>query len=177
MRKAGPAYLPGLIALFIGIAGWGICLQPAGSYASEMRGIVESVVPKVQSIQILDSATGQSAVIAMSKDVVYVNAKSLQDIQVNDIVIVELQAGQVATKLTRAVVPIGPEQVLGVDELASLLKGSSPVVLVDSRPKVAFDEGHIPKAISVYVEELPRQWNKLPSDKNTMVVFYCSGST
>jgi hypothetical protein len=154
-----------------------LALWPACASALELRGVVESVVPRVQSLQVLDSATGQSAVVSLSKDVEFVNAKSLQDFQVNDIVIVEMQPGQPATRLVRAVVPIGPEQTLGVEDVTSLLNSGKPYLLVDSRPPMAFDEGHIPTAVSIYVDELPKHWDKLPVDKNQLVVFYCTGST
>ena len=145
--------------------------------ALELRGVVESVAPKVQSLQIIDSNSGQSIVVALSKDVVFVNARSLLDIQVNDIVIVEMQPGQRATRLVRDVVAVGPEKMIGVDELAALLRGTVPYSLVDARPKFSFDEGHIPTAISIYVEDLSTHRQRLPADKDQLIVFYCPGST
>jgi rhodanese-like protein len=152
-------------------------LWPQLSPGAEVRGIVESIASSVRAIQVLDPVTGQSTVVTVTADTVLVNAASLRDFAVNDIVVVEMEPNGRATRLTRAVVPIGPERILGVEDVAALLKGSVPYTLVDARPKAAFDEGHIPTAIPVYVDDLQKQWDKLPADKDRLLVFYCTGST
>ncbi len=50
------------------------------------------------------------------------------------------------------------------------------VMLIDSRPKKAkFDKGYIPTAVSIPDSQFAKMTNKLPKDKNTLLVFYCQG--
>jgi rhodanese-related sulfurtransferase/DNA-binding transcriptional ArsR family regulator len=58
-------------------------------------------------------------------------------------------------------------------ELEALV-GSSDVVLIDVRPSVEYDAGHIAGAISVPVEKLAEQLPVLPRDKK--IVAYCRGA-
>ncbi|MGC8872392.1 MAG: rhodanese-like domain-containing protein [Caldimicrobium sp.] len=48
-------------------------------------------------------------------------------------------------------------------------------LIVDVRPKAKYDEGHIPGAINIYMAEMDKHMNKLPKDKNALIVFYCEG--
>jgi rhodanese-related sulfurtransferase len=54
---------------------------------------------------------------------------------------------------------------------AGLARGD--VVLLDVRPRVEFDAGHLPGAQSVPLDELPHQLAELPSD--VLLVAYCRG--
>lgn len=47
------------------------------------------------------------------------------------------------------------------------------VVLLDVRPTVEYQAGHLPKAVSIPLDELERRLNELPQDKT--VVAYCRG--
>lgn len=52
------------------------------------------------------------------------------------------------------------------------------VLIVDSRPKKAkFDKGYIPTAISLPDSQFAKMTDKLPKDKNTLLIFYCQGPT
>jgi len=57
-------------------------------------------------------------------------------------------------------------------DLESIL-ASGDVVLIDVRPAIEFESGHIAGALSVPVEELPRRLVTLPRDKK--IVAYCRG--
>jgi rhodanese-related sulfurtransferase/DNA-binding transcriptional ArsR family regulator len=57
-------------------------------------------------------------------------------------------------------------------ELRSRLRAGE-VVLLDVRPQVEYQAGHLPEAISMPIDELERRLTELPSDK--MVVAYCRG--
>jgi rhodanese-related sulfurtransferase len=59
------------------------------------------------------------------------------------------------------------------DEMARLLE-SDNVVLIDVRPAVEFNHGHLPGALPFPVEELPRRLAELPRDKR--IIAYCRGS-
>ena len=69
------------------------------------------------------------------------------------------------------------DQLMGVEELEKLVamgpeKGK--YTLVDSRPPIKYNAGHIPTAISIPFPKM-KKTDKLPKDKNQMVIFYCEG--
>ena len=50
------------------------------------------------------------------------------------------------------------------------------VMIVDSRPAARqYDPGHIPGAINIPDTQFDKQVDRLPADKNTLLVFYCGG--
>jgi rhodanese-related sulfurtransferase len=50
------------------------------------------------------------------------------------------------------------------------------VALIDARPKRAkYDKGHIPMAISIPDSQFAKMTDKLPKDKNSLLIFYCGG--
>jgi hypothetical protein len=65
-----------------------------------------------------------------------------------------------------------------VDELYKLLQDHAPLTLVDARPELRYNQGHLPGAISIPVPKLKEQKEKvLPADKDKLLVFYCGGYT
>lgn len=76
---------------------------------------------------------------------------------------------------------VAPEKLVSVEELVKLVamgaeKGG--YVLVDSRPKPRFNEGHIPHAVSLDNAKFDDQKEKvLPKDKDILLIFYCGGVT
>ncbi len=50
-------------------------------------------------------------------------------------------------------------------------------LIVDSRPAVRFYEGAIPGAINIFDADFDKHIDKLPKDKNRMIIFYCAGPT
>jgi len=46
-------------------------------------------------------------------------------------------------------------------------------LLLDARPRLEYDSGHIPTAISIPIDELPNRLDELPTDK--LIVTYCRG--
>jgi hypothetical protein len=52
------------------------------------------------------------------------------------------------------------------------------VMIIDARPKRAkYDKGHIPGAISIPDSKFDKLTDKLPKDKNALLIFYCGGAT
>lgn len=50
------------------------------------------------------------------------------------------------------------------------------VMLIDSRPyKPKYIEGHIPMAVSIPDTHFAKMTDRLPADKNTLLIFYCGG--
>ena len=76
---------------------------------------------------------------------------------------------------------VAPEKLVPVEELVKLVamgaeKGG--YVIVDSRPKPRFNEGHIPHAVSLDNAKFDDQKEKvLPKDKDILLIFYCGGVT
>jgi 3-mercaptopyruvate sulfurtransferase SseA len=52
------------------------------------------------------------------------------------------------------------------------------VMIIDARPyKPNYIKGHIPTAVSIPDSQFERLTDKLPPDKSSLLVFYCSGPT
>ena len=75
-------------------------------------------------------------------------------------------------QLRRQQTPEGLEGEMSRVDLESAL-ASGDIVLIDVRPAIEFRAGHIPGALSVPVEELPKHLDTFPKDKK--VVAYCRG--
>jgi hypothetical protein len=53
---------------------------------------------------------------------------------------------------------------------------SQEVMLIDSRPKRSkYDKGHIPMAVSIPDSQFEKMVDKLPKDKDTLLISYCEG--
>ena len=51
-------------------------------------------------------------------------------------------------------------------------------MIIDSRPyQPKYVNGHIPAAISIPDSQFDKMTDKLPQDKNTLLIFYCEGPT
>ena len=50
------------------------------------------------------------------------------------------------------------------------------VMVIDARPKRAkYDKGHIPMAVSIPDSKFDKMTDKLPQDKDALLIFYCGG--
>ena len=63
-------------------------------------------------------------------------------------------------------------QKISADSLQERMKGGE-VVLLDVRPEVEFQAGHLPAAVSIPLDELELRLGELPKDK--LIVAYCRG--
>ncbi|HTF99836.1 MAG TPA: rhodanese-like domain-containing protein [Nitrospirota bacterium] len=68
------------------------------------------------------------------------------------------------------------EKIVTVETVAEHIK-KGDAVIIDSRPKGRFNEGHIVNAINIYDAEFDKNLDKLPKDKNKLLIFYCAGVT
>jgi rhodanese-related sulfurtransferase len=62
-----------------------------------------------------------------------------------------------------------------LQDVKGIVAGKKKGVIVDSRAAGQFRSGHIPRAISIPIDE--KMDGRLPRDKNAFVVFYCGGET
>ncbi|HYM14290.1 MAG TPA: ArsR family transcriptional regulator [Dehalococcoidia bacterium] len=65
----------------------------------------------------------------------------------------------------------GTEQVSRGDLLAQIDQGK--IMLIDVRPRIEFESGHLPGAVSIPADELPARLGTLP--KRLRIVAYCRG--
>ncbi len=50
------------------------------------------------------------------------------------------------------------------------------VMIIDARPKRAkYDKGHIPMAVSIPDSQFAKMTDRLPKDKNALLIYYCGG--
>lgn len=88
----------------------------------------------------------------------------------------------IAASIEKDVVKL-PEGITEVKtaELAKRLADGSKMVLIDSRPAVKYDEGHIPGAISIPLAKLVAAGDDgaklLAPYQDRQLIFYCGGST
>lgn len=73
-----------------------------------------------------------------------------------------------------------PEKVIEIDELAALLKKDpkkANYMLLDVRGVSYYEEGHLPRAVVLPNYRFAKYKDRLPKDKNTLIVTYCNGYT
>jgi 3-mercaptopyruvate sulfurtransferase SseA len=85
----------------------------------------------------------------------------------------------VATEIVaKPKIEVPEEQLMATEDLAKLV-GEGPekgaYTLVDSRPGIKFEAGHIPTAISIPFPKMSKMTDRLPQDKNRLLIFYCEG--
>ena len=75
-------------------------------------------------------------------------------------------------------IEVPEDQLISVQELVKLVeKGpeKGAYTLVDSRPGAGYLKGHIPTAISIPFPNMKSMLDKLPNEKDALVIFYCQG--
>ena len=86
---------------------------------------------------------------------------------------------RVATRIVvKPKIEVPQDQLIGVQDLAKLIeKGpeKGAYTLVDSRPGPGYLKGHIPTAISIPFPNMKSMLDKLPAEKDALVIFYCQG--
>lgn len=68
--------------------------------------------------------------------------------------------------------------IVSVEFVQQYVKIPTPenVTIIDSRPyKPKYVQGHIPTAISIPDSQFDKEKDKLPQDKNALLIFYCGG--
>jgi rhodanese-related sulfurtransferase/DNA-binding transcriptional ArsR family regulator len=87
--------------------------------------------------------------------------------------VAEARIPEVAVITKAFAVPGADEPPMSRDDLEARL-ANDQVVLIDVRPSLEYDAGHLPGAISVPPEELPGRMGELPRDRP--IVAYCRGA-
>ena len=86
---------------------------------------------------------------------------------------------RVATQIVvKPKIKVPDEQLINVAELTKLIEmgpEKGAYTLVDSRPGAGYLQGHLPTAISIPFPKMKDMLDKLPEDKDSLVIFYCQG--
>jgi rhodanese-related sulfurtransferase len=159
--------------------------------ASTFRGYFETVAMKSSSLQV--KVDDKSEVLKFDKATIKVSnpdvkdgdiEKQLRGIKKNHEVkvVVELKNGVQYAKAIVAKPPIKVDEakLIKVDEVEKLVamgpeKGN--FTLIDSRPLPRYQDGFIPGAINLPYPAFDKNLDKLPADKNRLIIFYCAGIT
>ncbi|GER93336.1 rhodanese-like domain-containing protein [Dissulfurispira thermophila] len=73
-------------------------------------------------------------------------------------------------------VKVPPEKLLNVEDMKRFL-AEGKALIIDARPAPRYHEGHIPGAINIWDAEFDKNINKLPKEKDALIVYYCAGPT
>jgi hypothetical protein len=162
------------------------CHQPEPGI---LRGNFDSVAYKTQSIQIkIDETTEILSFDKTSLKVMNIKgenaAEPLRDIKKGKEVRVEYREKNGKKFATFVVakppIKVAPEKVLSmadVENLVALAPEKGAYLLIDCRPSPRFMEGAIPTAINIPYPAFEKNLDKLPKDRSSLIVYYCSGVT
>lgn len=159
-----------------------ICKQCHSPDEKILRGNFVNVSQKAETVQIqVGTATW---IVKYDDNTKLIGAEKINKIPKEKEIAIEIEerAGQLYAKSISLKPParVPEEKLINVDQLAQLIEaGPEKVrfVLIDSRPAPRYHEGHIPGAISIYDAEFDKHVEKLPKDKDTLLIFYCGGVT
>ena len=142
-----------------------------------VAGDFESLSNKAKSFQV--DIGKQIQIVKFTPETQVENVETIKKLQKPIPVLVSYKqdgADLVATSIkAKPVIKVPEDQQLSVADVEKLLKKPGTYTLVDSRPPIRYQEGHIPTAISMPFSKMPGLMDKLPKDKNRLLVFYCGG--
>ncbi len=159
------------------------CMQcHTGDGENDIRGKLGSVSMKAATIKV--DTGGGSWLINFDDDTALEGAEALNKIPADHEVLVSYrQEDGVLLAESVAVKPpatLDPALIIAIDELAPLIEQGpekGTFTIVDARPGKLYDEGYIPGAISIYDAQFEKNLDKLPKNKDNLLIFYCGGPT
>lgn len=125
-----------------------------------------------------------SWLVSFDDDTKLVGAKAFDEIEPDKEILIRYQRedGQMLATSVHVKQPaeIPAEMVMTVEELKKLVatgpaKGN--FTLVDARPGKKWLEGHIPGSVVIYDAQFDDNIDKLPKEKDGLLIFYCGGPT
>lgn len=155
----------------------------------QIGGYYESAAFKSQSMQIDIGGTAPQILRFDTKALKVIDdgkdkpAEFLRDARKRHEVIVDVvekDGVRTATAIRfKGPVQIDAKNLIDYAGVARLVEGAGavPYTLIDSRPLLRFQEGAIPTAIHLPFIGFDKFADRLPADKNRLVVFYCGGIT
>ncbi len=177
---AAPAAKPTMVAVC------GTCHKPS---AGMLRGYVENVALKSSSLQ-LDLGSGMEIVRFDPKALKVLDsgiakpAEHLGKVRKGHEARVEFSEKDgvktASVVSLKGPITIAPEKLVSYDEVAKLVSAGpdkARYTLVDSRPLPRFQEGTIPTAINLPYPAFDKMLDRLPPEKDRLLVFFCQGVT
>ncbi|MGB5297962.1 MAG: rhodanese-like domain-containing protein [Thiogranum sp.] len=155
--------------LFLSLAAFVALVQ-----AETVKGRIQVVSKQAATIQI--DVKGQKVVVRTDTDTQFDGAAGLKDLNPPDLVEVERQPGQAATRIKKIVFGLPPGVEISVEELLKIMTGGDAYSLFDARPVKRFGDAHIPSASPAFPKD-ENFLSLLPADKDALLVFYCGGPT
>ena len=80
----------------------------------------------------------------------------------------------------KTAIKVAPEKqmtTVDVEKLVAMGPEKGKYLLVDARPAPRFMEGSIPTAVNIPFAAFDKMTEKLPKDKNALIIYYCAGVT
>jgi rhodanese-related sulfurtransferase len=166
-----------------------VCTNCHQAAPATVRGYFENVAFKSKSIQLkLDASTeiikfdeGTLKVVDVEKTG---KGDMLRDIAKGRearVEYTEKDGVKTATLISfKGPIKIAPEKVYNYGQVLALVEqgpAKSNAVLIDSRPLPRFQEGTIPGAINLPYPAFDKFTDRLPKEKNKLIVFFCQGIT
>ncbi len=77
-------------------------------------------------------------------------------------------------------IKVAPEKLLNtayMEKLVAMGPEQGKYLLIDARPAPRFMEGAMPTAINIPFPAFEKNIDKLPKDKNALIIYYCAGVT
>lgn len=146
-----------------------------------VAGNFQSRSNKAKSITV-QTAPGQVQVLKFTPETTVENVPNIKALKKPIPVQVTYEmkgSDMVATQIVaKPVIKVPEKQLIDVKEVAALVKKGPKkggYTLVDSRPGIRYQEGHIPTAIMMPFPKMPEMMAKLPKDKGALIIFYCEG--
>ena len=101
---------------------------------------------------------------------------SIEELNPPDLIEAEREPGHPATRIKKIVFGLPPGVEIDTQALLNIMNGTTPYHLIDARPVKTFGKAHIPGAKPAHPKD-DNFLSLLPANKNTLLVFYCGGSS
>lgn len=154
----------------------------------QMRAFFDNVSMKSQAIQLKLDATAEMVKFDEDK-LQIVNGstpgdieKSLRDVKKGHEVRVAYTEGANGVKTISELsikpnMSVAAEKKMSTEDVEKLITSKETYTLIDARPPLKFQEGAIATAINIPFPAFQKSVDKLPQDKNALIVYYCAGAT
>jgi rhodanese-related sulfurtransferase len=151
------------------------CLAVAQSLLAEtVKGRIQSVSKKAGTVQI--GVGDKKVVVRIDNNTLLEGFSGIDELNPPDLIEVEREPGQSATKIKKIVFSLPPNVEIGTEELLKIMTGKDPYYMFDARPVKRFGKAHIPSARPAHPKD-DNFLSLLPGDKTALLVFYCGGPT
>ena len=142
--------------------------------AETVKGRIQSVSRKAGTIQV--EVKDENVVVRIDNATQLEGFSSIEELNPPDLIEAEREPGHPATRIKKIVFGLPPGVEIDTQALLKIMNGTTPYHLFDARPVKTFGKAHIPGAKPAHPKD-DNFLSLLPANKNTLLVFYCGGST